>query len=323
MHGGHKLAAITFSLGLVLAGCGSDDDADTDATGDTTAETSGAVQVSVAEGSLEVPSEIAGGVVDFEFESGSEEGEINFTRVKSGTSEDTFKADVIKLVSGGPFPEYIEGSVGIIATEAGTTMASLEMVPGSYIAWSIPEGDEGGEAATAEPGAASTTTAAGAEGGEGDQPSPDDVLTSSLTVTEGEGGTLPAGEGTITAKDYSFDVSVQAGEQFVFRNTGPAQFHHAIVFNFGMLDPKVVEENLPKFLESEETDPPPDAFKDLDFENLEAGGSGVMGPANEAGTFRADLTAGNTYAVVCFIADRAGGPPHAFAHGMSTVFQVG
>ena len=47
----------------------------------------------------------------------------------------------------------------------------------------------------------------------------------------------------------------------------------------------------------------------------------MFGP-DGAGTGIATLQAGNTYAVVCFIQDRAGGPPHAFGNGMYEVFQV-
>ncbi len=41
-----------------------------------------------------------------------------------------------------------------------------------------------------------------------------------------------------------------------------------------------------------------------------------------AGTFEANFVSGRTYAVVCFIADRAGGPPHVIAHDMKQVFTV-
>jgi hypothetical protein len=40
-------------------------------------------------------------------------------------------------------------------------------------------------------------------------------------------------------------------------------------------------------------------------------------------TFTAQLESGNTYAVVCFIQDLPGGPPHAFGHNMFKVFAVG
>ena len=40
------------------------------------------------------------------------------------------------------------------------------------------------------------------------------------------------------------------------------------------------------------------------------------------GTFEVELTAGRTYMLACFIQDRAGGPPHAFGHGMIETFTV-
>jgi hypothetical protein len=45
-------------------------------------------------------------------------------------------------------------------------------------------------------------------------------------------------------------------------------------------------------------------------------------PPRAGGTFEIDLESGRTYAVVCFLPDRAGGPPHA-AKGMLSVFSVG
>ena len=61
----------------------------------------------------------------------------------------------------------------------------------------------------------------------------------------------------------------------------------------------------------------PDGSRDF-----EAGESSVFGPGS-VGTFTTDLKEGNTYAVLCFISDREGGPPHAIAHEMAKVFVAG
>ncbi|MBW3548891.1 MAG: hypothetical protein KY452_12275 [Actinobacteria bacterium] len=141
-----------------------------------------------------------------------------------------------------------------------------------------------------------------------------------MTESDDE-GELPETDGTITAVDYDFEVDVQAGDSFTFRNDSSNQFHHAVVFNFGSIDPATVEENLPAFLEGGEEQPPPPAFEDLDFEKLESGHAGVFGPGG-AGTAIGTFQSGNTYAAICFIQDRTGGPPHAFAYDMYEVFQV-
>jgi len=181
-------------------------------------------------------------------------------------------------------------------------------------------GQEGGGGATQ--GGASATEGgdepAGQGGGEQQQQKPDIVI-APLTVTAGPGGQeLPETAGTITATDYAFEVDVAPGDSFTFRNRSSAQFHHAIVFDFGTLDPTVVEQNLPGFLQSEGQNVP-EAFKDLD--DKPPAGSGVFGPGG-AGTADATFEAGSTYAVICFIQDRTGGPPHAFAYDMTEVFTV-
>jgi hypothetical protein len=123
------------------------------------------------------------------------------------------------------------------------------------------------------------------------------------------------------ATDYAFDVDVSPGPSTInFRNDSDRQLHHAVVVDFGTNDPAVVEENMPAILESEDPSTAPEGVdgSQIDFEFA---GSGVFGP-DGAGTFEADFEAGNTYAVLCFLQDREGGPPHALAYDMYEVFEV-
>lgn len=325
--------AVALSLGLVLSGCG--DDTSPDATDDDSGETeSSAFTVTLSPEGIQMPAAVTGGIVDVKLESELEGAEVNFSNVVTGTTEDQFKQDIVKVVTGGPIPDYIQATTGILGQgTSGNGESSLILPEGDYIAWSIPEIPEGEEGGGEGEEAPATTVAAGetARGQEGEGeggpqgPPPEAVLTTTFTASAGEEGSLPdTGGNEIVARDYSFDVNVTAGgEEFTFRNEGPAQLHHIVLFKFGSIEPSVVEENLPAFLESGEGSPPPEAFKDVDLENLEAGDGPVLSAGLGATTpVNGSFESGTTYAAVCFISDRTGGPPHAFGNGMRTVFRV-
>ena len=324
------ILAIALSMGLVLGAWG--DDATPSANDDDTgqgAEGGGGFTVTLTADGIEMPDEVTGGVVEVTLESDLEHAEVNFTQVAAGTTEDQLKGALSAALGGGPLPEFILATTGVVQAE-GLESSSIILPEGQYIAWALPEPPEGegeGEGAGDDGGPATTSATEGAPGGEegegGGGPPPEAFATATFTATPGEAGDLPdTGGNTITARDYTFDIDISAGaEEFTFRNDGPDQFHHAIIFDFGDLDPSVVEENLPAFLESEEDAPPPPAFSDLDPENVESGFTTVLSPGLAA-IASGEFESGSTYAAVCFIADKSGGPPHAFAHGMRTVFTV-
>jgi hypothetical protein len=315
-----RLVAVTGLVGLVLVGCGDDDDAATTTTtagGATTTTASGDAEgtrldLTVTEDAVEgLPSEIAGGVVTVNLgvePPADPDLELDFTKVADGTSEQDFTEGLGALLGGGPFPEFMENNAGVGAGEF-----SIILEPGSYFVWFEKGGGDEEEGAEGEGEEAE---------GEGAEETPPEFAVTSLTVTEGDDGAeLPDTDGTITAVDYGFEVDVQAGDSFTFRNDSSQQFHHAVVFNFGTIDRATVEENLPAFLQSEGEGPPPPGFEELDFEQLEGGNSGVFGPGG-SGTALGTFQSGNTYAAVCFIQDRTGGAPHAFAYDMFEVFEV-
>ncbi|HUR49853.1 MAG TPA: hypothetical protein VMY88_10065 [Acidimicrobiales bacterium] len=328
------ILAIALSLGLVLGACGDDSSPSaTDDAADTETDASG-FTVQVSQSGIEMPGEVTGGVVHVKLESDIEGAEANFSKVKPGTTEDQFKQAIVGVVSGGPFPDFLEATTGVLGEGGGGGGESTLVLPeGDYIAWSIPEPPDEGEG-DEEGGTATTAAAAGEtargqaeeepEGEGGGGPPPEAVLTKSFKAKAGEPGDLPGTDGNeIVAREYSFDVKVKDGaKEFTFRNEGPDQFHHVVLFDFGDLAPAVVEENLPAFFEGGEDAPPPPAFKDVKFDELEAGDGPVLSPGLAAVVPAAGFESGTTYAAVCFISDRTGGPPHAISKGMRTVFTV-
>ena len=136
-----------------------------------------------------------------------------------------------------------------------------------------------------------------------------------FTVSEEEGSDaeFPETEASITAKDYSFETSgLKAGDNVItFENTGKELHHVGIV----PVNPGATFSEVRKFMTSEEGQSdrkPPVNFNKASFTAVIDGGIKQV--------VRAKLEAGK-YAFVCFIPDRAGGPPHV-AKGMVTEVDV-
>lgn len=320
--------ALIAALGLLLGACGSDDDTGgTDDAADSGGPGTNAITVTVSMDGIDVPDEIEGGIVEVTFETVNEGGDFSFSKVAAGTTEEQFRNGIVGAVSGRGIPDFVEASAGV-AGESGST-TTLTLPEGNYFVWSIPEPpeEEGGEEEGEDEAAADAPEAeqpgeaegeGGPEGGGG--PPPEAVVLKAVKVTPGDAGNLPDPGDQITAKDYSFDIDVQDGaDEVLFRNDGPNEYHHAVLFNFGDIEASVVEENFEAFINSGGPEDAPEALAKVDPEKLEAGNTGVFSP-NLGGTSALKIEAGNTYAVACFIGDKAGGPPHAIAHKMWKVF---
>lgn len=136
-----------------------------------------------------------------------------------------------------------------------------------------------------------------------------------FTVTGTSTEQLPKTDVTIEAREYEFVIpAIKAGSRSItFKNTGK-QIHHGVPFK---LKPGKTAADLKAALESEggggEASGPPPPFEDPtgDLAVIDSG---------RAYSTNLELTAG-AYVLVCFINDRAGGPPH-FTKGMLTPFKV-
>lgn len=312
--------AALLSLALLVTACGDDDDTDTSATDteetseDTAADPDETSEEAEGEGAgdegtvLEltltddgltgVPDTFAGGAVEVSLtvEGSREYASVDFTRVDDGTTVEQFAEEFIVVFDGGAFPDYVQSNAGIEAAPGETVTSTILLEPGTHIVWH--------------------------EGVTEDEESPPEIVGTLVEVTEGEVTELPDTDGEIVARDYSFEPNVTGPGTITFRNEGPDQLHHAVVVDFGTNTLEVVEEAIEPLIESEEDAAPPDV-EGLDMEqvNFDFAGSAVFGPGL-GGTFEADFQSGNTYALICFISDRAGGPPHAIGMDMYEVFTV-
>lgn len=311
--------AALLSLAVLGAACGDDDDTEasdtsTEDTADSTEDTADSEgddaegdqasdEMTVLDVTLDddgltgLPESFAGGAVEVSFtlEGDREFASLDFTRVDEGTTVEQFAEEFAVVFEGGPFPEFVQANAGVETAPGTTTTSTILLEPGTHVAWheGVSEGD-----------------------------APPEIIGTLVEVTDGAVTELPEGDGEIVASDYAFDVDISGPGTMVFRNEGPGQHHHAVLIDFGTNSPEVAEQAIGPLMQAGEDDPPPDIEGlDMDAVNFDFGGSGVFGPGL-GGTFEADVVEGNTYAVVCFISDREGGPPHAIGMDMYEVFAV-
>lgn len=130
-----------------------------------------------------------------------------------------------------------------------------------------------------------------------------------VEVTGDGTGELPETDARIEAVDYSFkSEGLKAGTQEVlFENTGKEP-HFALI---APIKPGKTIEDVKESLESEEGPPPIIEDETVSTGLLDGGRSQVVSLELKKGP----------NALVCFVADRAGGPPHAFK-GMVTEAMV-
>lgn len=135
--------------------------------------------------------------------------------------------------------------------------------------------------------------------------------TAEFEVTgESGAGELPSDGGTIEATEYEFTASglKTGGAPILFDNAGGEPHFIAAV---GMKPGKTIAD-VRNFFKTEEGQPPIDESRSFSTAVIEGGDSQSIG---------VELEAGN-YALLCFVPDRAGGPPHA-VKGMISKATVG
>jgi hypothetical protein len=278
------LALGALALGLSFAACGGDDD---EPSSEPAAQKPTTISLTTTEQGDKVSLKLSGSpkagpaTINFKNE-GKSPHEAQLIRVEGNHSEKEMLKALEEASSGKPIPEWFRAGGGAGTTRPGTsTSVDVELVPGTYYALDTetPEGDGEG-------------TPAFARGG-----------ITSFKVAGTASGDLPSAPATVSAKEYSFDASgLKAGKnQIAFENTG-AEPHHIIAVP---MTPGATIGEVRKFLNTEKGKPP------IKFEQTQST-SVIDGGTTE--NVELELKSGK-YALLCFISDRAGGPPHA-AKGM-------
>ncbi len=277
------LAAVALAGGI--GACGDDDDEDT-------GREAATVAVEVSEPSkgkveLKAPDKVDAGLVRIELtNAGKASHEAQLIRVDGEHSVD----EVLKVIgSENPkIPDWLHGAGGVGPTKGGISAASTQILEeGSYyiVDTQEPEGED--------------TESYAEQGAEAE-----------LEV-EGDAGEaeLPSAPATIKAVEYGFETSgLKAGRNTVaFENAGK-ELHHAIAVP---LRRGATIADARKAFEQEAQGKEPKGPPPLEFEKVT--GTTVLDGGGKQVT-ELELTSGKNV-LLCFITDRAGGPPHV-AKGM-------
>lgn len=326
------LVALTVLTSFVAA-CGDDDDDDATPVEETddggAAEEVEAQQISVTGidyAFSEAPTELDAGLVELTFANeGEVEHEAAFIEIGDTPLEEFLpKFDPVFVgEGGGPIPAEAENVAAPVEVGPGeSATVTFALADGTYALICTFDGDAEEQAAE----------------GEGDLTDGEEEPVTSerlhynrgmarvVTVNPGAAVELPEADGTITASDYTFDADVEAGDKVInFENAGPSEIHFTGISSFDGTDAAAVEEAFVASLTSETGEPPEGApepdEEDFAFSGVFSSGLGSHIELEEG------FESGKTYLLVCFLTDRAGGPPHALpeemgGHGMYKVITV-
>lgn len=127
-----------------------------------------------------------------------------------------------------------------------------------------------------------------------------------FTVEGDEGAELPESTGTIEASEYKFETSgLTAGSHPVLIQNNGAEPHHVVA---APLKPGKTIDDVKDFVKTEKGESPIDEQKSFNTMIVSGGQKEVVDLALESGD----------YALLCFVPDRAGGPPHALKGMVAT-----
>lgn len=283
-----RLSRVALALSVaaavpVAAACGDDDD-DEAAQAQPTTLSITASEAGGNAGRYSGPTSVKAGLTRINFRNSSKAPmEAQLVRVDGDrTREELLKVIDADDEEGRPIPAWLHATGGVGTIPPGSSSSSTqELRPGKYFVTDTGGDDEKRKATVSE-----------------------------LTVEDGEGGgELPQTEARVVAEEYSFRASgLKPGRNTItFDNVGK-ELHHIIAAPF---TPGATRDDLRKFLqeEGEGGGRPP-----LDFEKATAT-TVLDGKTKQVTELRLDRP--GKYALLCFITDRRGGPPHV-AKGMVT-----
>jgi hypothetical protein len=234
----------------------------------------------VAEKSISGPTSADPGTAEITLtNNGNEDADLQLIRAEGQHSA----AEVVQALGGAmegkPLPDWFFAGGGVGLTRAGESQTVTQVLePGTYYAFNT------GVDAPPDPESVPAVEVAG-------DPS-DDQLSES--------------DATIRTIDYGFETEgeLQVGEnEITFENAG-AQPHHVIAQPIA--EGKTIED-VRAFLRDEQGQPPLDESGLAETAVLDGGGTQLV---------TLDLKQPGQYAMLCFISDRQGGPPHSIGEGM-------
>jgi hypothetical protein len=229
---------------------------------------------------FEAPESVEAGLVDIEFtNSGRLEHEAQLIKIEGNRTTEQALAAFDGVLQGRAAPAWFRARGGVGTTAPGETATITQRLePGSYVF--LDSGEPPGRDV---------------------EPHFKQGAVSELTVTGDASETsLPESDATIAAAEYAFKpTGLKAGKNKIrFQNNG-AEWHHLIM---ARMNPGATIDDVKTFFRTEKGEPP------IQEENVEE--TAVIDGRGEEQLTEVELESGS-YALLCFIPDRAGGPPHA------------
>jgi hypothetical protein len=203
---------------------------------------------------------------------GKGDGDLQLIRVEGDRSAEEVVEGLEKAMRGQPFPEWFFGGGGVGPTGPGESSTVTQVLePGTYYAFDT----------------------------EGNAGPPDPKSVPAVEVSGDASDEELDADATVSAFDYGFETDGLTGgnTEIAFENTGK-QPHHLIA---APLVGDATAADVERAIKSEK-DQPPIREKDTVSTAVIEGG--------ETQLVTLDLKPGR-YALLCFISDRQGGPPHA------------
>jgi hypothetical protein len=218
------------------------------------------------------PSSAEAGLAEVTLENKTDgEGDMQLIRVEGNHSAEEVIEGLEKAMRGQAFPEWFFGGGGVGIVQAGESATVTQVL---------------------QPG---TYYGIDTEGG---PPSAAAIAAVDVTGEESD-EELSEGDGTVTAVEYGFEAEeLPSGEVEIDFENGGAQPHHLIA---APLKGDATAADVEQAIKSEKGQPPIDEKGTQSTAVLEGGEGQVV---------TLDLEPGR-YALLCFISDRQGGPPHA------------
>lgn len=276
---------VAAALSLSLVACG-DDEGGGEGAQQIAITVSDATKGAPGQGktTVEAPATAETGLAEITLENSAKgEADVQLIRTTGDHSAAETLKNVAAVIQGKALPDWFFGGGGVPATPSGASQTVTQVL---------------------EPGTYYVLNTSALQG----PPSPESVPTIEVSGEESD-AELPEADATVTASEYTFEAEgLKAGKTTIkFENAG-AQPHHLEAFP--ILAGRTIED-VEEFAKTEKGKPPVNFEAGIGTEVLEGGTSQLV---------TLDLKAGN-YALLCFISDRQGGPPHV-AKGMIVEVEV-
>jgi hypothetical protein len=268
-----------------------------------------AVTITARDYGFDLPAVVEGGVIRLTLQNNGKRKHEAVIVAAGDTPVPKLAQDLVPIVlgQGTPTPAYIRFNGGVSLVPGGATAESTLTLPvGRYaVVCTLTDIDSLDSDEAAEDGEEPTLAAQQFHFERG--------MVAAFEVKPANAATLPATDGTVVARDWSFEVPplTPAVRTLTFRNDGQQDHSLAVAEWADGVSADAARAAFETLLNADEEHPAPDSTptpKDVAF-------AGPLSAGVQA-TFSVELKPNRTYVFACYMADRSGGDLHAMAKRM-------